>query len=239
MLCAQAVFAQEVHVAAAADLTPVMPALAAVYEKQTGVKIVASFGSSATLTEQIKNGAPVDLFLSADFDHPAQLASAGLTDGEPRVYARGVLVLWARKDSPAQPLSLDSLHKPSVTRVAVANPNHAPYGLAAQEALVSLHLAAEIAPKLVTAENIAQTAQFAETGNAQCGFLSMTTANTAHFRDAGTFVVVPEGSYKPLRQAGVVLKNAKNAEAARAFLKWILSPSIQAHLKGLGLEPAK
>lgn len=230
---------RDVHIAAAADLTPVMPALAAAYEHATGVKVVTSFGSSATLAEQIKNGAPVDVFLSADVDHPAQLATAGLTDGEPRVYARGVLVLWARKDSVAQPIGIESLKKADVTRVAVANPMHAPYGLAAQEALVSLHLAAEVAPKIVSAENIAQTAQFAETGNAQCGFLSMTTANTAHFRDLGTFVVVPEGAYKTIRQAGVVVKAGKNAEAGRAFLRWLVSPAVQGQLKGMGLEPAR
>jgi molybdate transport system substrate-binding protein len=232
-------FSQEIRVAAAADLTPVMPVLAAAYEKATGVKVVASFGSSATLTEQIKGGLPVDVFLSADVEHPAQLVSAGLAESEPRVYARGVLVLWARKDSVAQPIGMDSLKKPSVTRVAVANPAHAPYGLAAQETLVSLHLAAEVVPKMVTAENIAQTAQFAETGNAQCGFISMTTANTTHFREVGTFAVVPENAYKTIRQAAIVVRSSKNADAGRAFLKWLVSPAVQAQLKTMGLEPAK
>jgi molybdate transport system substrate-binding protein len=229
----------ELHVAAAADLTPVLPKLAAEYQKQTGVTIVPSLGSSATLTEQVRNGAPFDLFMSADRAHPQQLVAAGLTDSAaPVPYARGVLVLWARKDSPAQPISFDALFKPEVQHVAMANPAHAPYGLAAQQALQALHLYDKLAPKLAIAENIAQTAQFAESGNAQAGLISLTTASTEHFRDLGTYVPVPPGSYAPLDQCAVVIKASRNIAAARAFVAWLTSPAVQAELHSFGLDPA-
>ncbi len=154
-----------------------------------------NFGSSATLTQQIQNGAPADLFLSADCAHPQQLADAKLTvDPQPTLYARGVLVLWARKDSPAQPLSLASLAKPEVARIAVANDLHAPYGQAATAALRALKLHDQLAPKLVVGENIMQTAQFADTGNAQAALISLTIASSPHFRETGTFLRLPSST---------------------------------------------
>lgn len=216
-----------------------MPVLAAEYEKQTGVHIEASFGSSATLTTQLQNGAPFDVFLSADMAHPQQLADAKLTEAGPVPYAHGVLVVWARKDSPAQPVSLQSLQKASVTRIAMANPAHAPYGLAAKQYLQHEHLFAVVGTKLVTAENIAQTAQFVESGNAQVGLISLTTASTEHFRELGSYVLVPVESYAPLVQAGVVLKASHEVPVAQAFLKWLTSAGVQAQMKGFGLEAAK
>jgi molybdate transport system substrate-binding protein len=232
----------ELHIAAASDLQPVLPALAAAYEQKTGVHIVASFGSSATLAQQLSNGDPQDVFLSADFTHPEQLIAANLATGlhgakTPVPYASGVLVLWARKDSPAQPLTLDSLTSAKVTRIAIANPLHAPYGLAAQRALEALHLTAATQAKLVVAENIGQTAQFAESGNAQCGLISLTTASSAHFRELGSFVRVPTQTYPPIRQSGVVLKSSRNQAAAEAFLVWLTSPETQARLPAFGLDP--
>src|SRR6185437_16587397 len=121
-----------------------------------------------TLAQQLANGAPQGVFLSADTVHPQQLIDNGIALGpKPTPYARGVLVLWARNDSPLQPISLDTLKNPLLTRLAIANPAHAPYGLAAQQALQHLGLYAQLRPKLAIAENIAQTAQFAESGNAQ------------------------------------------------------------------------
>lgn len=230
---------KEIRVAAAADLMPVMPKLAAEYEKQSGVHLIASFGSSATLTEQIRSGAPFDVFLSADSVHPLQIVQGGQADSAaPVPYAHGILVLWARKDSPAQPIELSSLQSAKVTRIAIANPAHAPYGLAAQQFLQHTHQWDALHPKLVIAENIAQAAQFTESGNAQAGLISMTTATTPHFREAGTFVPVPVEAYEPIVQAGVVLKSAHDLEAARAFLRWLTSAPVQAKLDSLGLHPA-
>jgi molybdate transport system substrate-binding protein len=229
---------KKLHVAAASDLQPVLPTLAAAYEHATGIKIIASFGSSATLTQQLSNGDPQDIFLSADYVHPEQLVAANLTQGQPIAYARGELVLWARKDSPAQPLTLDALTSPKVTKIAIANGLHAPYGFAATKALESLHLTDKVASKLVVAENIAQTAQFAESGNAQIGLISLTIASTQHFRDIGSFVLFPPHSYPEIRQFGVVLKASKNQAAALDFLHWLTSDEVQHQLPQFGLDPA-
>lgn len=227
------------HIAAASDLQPVMPALSAEYERATGVKIITSFGSSATLTQQLLNGDPQDLFLSADYVHPKQLVAAGLTDGTiPTPYAHGVLVLWARKDSPAQPLTINSLISPKVTKIAIANSLHAPYGFAATRALESLGLTAATAGKLVVAENIAQTAQFAESGNAQVGLISLTIASSPHFRDFGSFVRLPLHSYPEIRQCAVILKASKNQATAHDFLKWLTSAATQKGFPKFGLDPA-
>ncbi len=232
----------ELHIAAASDLQPVLPDLAAAYQAKTGVKVIASFGSSATLTQQLLNGDPQDLFLSADYVHPEQLVAAnqafGLANAEPTPYAHGVLVLWARKDSPAQPITLDTLLNPKITRIAIANGLHAPYGLAADKALASLGYTDKVAAKLVVAENIGQTAQFAESGNAQLGLISLTIASSPHFRDIGTFVRFPPQSYPPIRQCGVILKSSKKQAAARAFLTWLTSPEVQSKLPTFGLDPA-
>ncbi len=229
----------DLHIAAAADLQPVLPTLAVEYEHRTGVHITSTFGSSATLTQQIQNGAPADLFLSADCAHPQQLTDAHLTaDPRPVPYATGVLVLWARKDSPAQPLSLSALTQANVTRVAVANDLHAPYGQAATAELRALNLEGILAPKLVKGENIMQTAQFADTGNAQAAFISLTIASSPHFRETGSFIPLPR-KYPPIQQCAVTLRNASNLPAAQAFVRWLTSPEIQHQLPQFGLEPAQ
>jgi len=226
------------HVAAAADLQPVMPTLAEAYERETGIKLVSSFGSSATLTQQITNGDPQDLFLSADMAHPQMLADSKLADGAPISYATGKLVLWARNDSPAQPLSLASLTSARVTRIAVAVDAHAPYGLAATQALTSLGLLPKVKEKLVIGENIAQTAQLAESGNAQAALISLTLANSEHYRALGSFIAIPGTAYQPLHQGAVVLKSSPQKQLAHDFLRWLTSPAVQATLHGYGLEPA-
>jgi len=226
------------HVAAAADLQPVLPTLSEAYQRATGVKIVPSFGSSATLTQQITNGDPQDVFLSADMAHPQILAVAKLTDGALISYATGTLVLWARNDSPAQPLSLASLSSKRVTRIAVANDAHAPYGLAATQALRSLGLSEQVKAKLVIGENIVQTAQLAESSNAQAALISLTLANSAHYRALGSFVPIPASAYQPLHQGAVVLQSSPQKQLAHDFLRWLTSPAVQASLHNYGLEPA-
>ena len=216
-----------------------MSALAAAYEHTTGVKLVASFGSSATLAQQILNGDPQDVFLSADYLHPEQIIAAGLADGtQPTPYAQGILVVWARKDSPAQPLTLQSLDKPSVGKIAVANDLHAPYGLAATRALAALGLTAKLKPKLVVAENVGQAAQFAATGNAQAAFISLTLANSEAMRAAGSFVRVP-AVYPVIQQCGVVLRSSKQLQLGRNFLQWLTSRDVQTGLPAMGLDPAQ
>ena len=230
---------KQLQLACAADLQPVMPALAAAYEHATGVHLVTAFGSSATLAQQLANGAPQDVFLSADTAHPQQLVNSGIAIGPPTPYAHGVLVLWARNDSPLQPISLNTLKDQRLTRLAIANPTHAPYGLAAQQALQHLGLYAQLQPKLAIAENIAQTAQFAESGNAQAGLISLTIASSQHFRQLGTFVRIPPDAYPPIQQAAVIIKSSQHQQLARDFLNWLTSPTTQQQLKSFGLDPAK
>ena len=230
---------KELHVAAAADLQPAMPVLAAAYEHATGIKLVVSYGSSATLTTQILNGAPMDIFLAADFVFPEKIVAAGLSDmKQPTAYAKGALVLWARKDSPLQPISMDKLTDPSVTRIAIANEDHAPYGRAAVAALKKLNIYEKVASHLVVAENIAQTAQFVESGNAQMGLISLTAASTDHFKQVGTYVLVPT-VYPELRQCAVVMKKSKKRPEAHAFLDWLLTPTVQGNMSKLGLAAVK
>jgi len=223
-------------IAAAADLQPVLPTLIDQFQKQTQKKVEASYASSATLATQIINGGPFALFLAADLSFPQKVIAAGLGDSaEPVPYARGTLVLWARNDSPVQPLSVDSLRNPSLKTVAVANPDHAPYGRAAKAAIEKLGLADTLRGKLVVAENIAQTAQYADSGNAQLGFLSLTSALTPRLSSDGKYVALPEDSYPPILQGAVVVKNA-GAEEAHQFLDFLLSPPIRKQLAERGLK---
>ena len=213
-----------------------MPAFAYAYEKETGVKLEVTLGSSSVLATQILNGAPIDVFLGADFTFPEKVVAAGLADEKlPVPYARGTLVLWAREDLPA-PLSLDILTDPRITRIAVADQFHAPYGRAAYQELLRLKILDKIQPKLVVGENIAQTAQFVETGNAQVAFLSLTLASSDKMKAEGQFVRVPN-LYDDLRQCGVVVAKSHDLEQSRNFLAWLRSAKVQSSLPQFGLEP--
>ncbi len=226
---------KELKIAAAADLQPVMPAFAAAYEKKTGVKLKVSFGSSSNLATQIVNGAPFDVFLGADFSFPEKVVAANLAV-EPQAipYARGTLVLWSRKDSPIQPLNMELLTDKRVTRVAVADELHAPYGAAAYAAMRWMKTFDTVKPKLVVAENVAQSAQFVVSGNAQMGFISLTSAESPQMKEIGEYVRVPE-IYPKIRQCGVVMKNSPHVEEAKAFLAWMTSREVQDHMKDFGL----
>jgi molybdate transport system substrate-binding protein len=229
---------REIHVLAAADLQPVLPVLAAEFEKASGIHVVASFGSSSTLATQVLNGDPADLFLAADFSYPEKVVAAGLADTpEPVGYARGTLVLFALKNSPFQPLTQNTLHSGRIERLAIADPLHAPYGLAAERALTAMKLYDTLKPHLVTAENVAQTAQFVESGNAQLGLISLTSASSEHMKQIGTFVRMPN-VYPEIRQCAVVMKRSAHRDDAHAFLDWLRSPPVQQRLPQLGLDPA-
>jgi molybdate transport system substrate-binding protein len=227
-----------VHVAAAADLQPVLPAVMKAYRDKTGTNVEVSYASSATLATQILNGAPIDLFLSADLGFAQKLTDASLSDA-PVPYAEGTLVLWARKDSPIQPLGLASLRSPLLKRLAVANPEHAPYGRAARAAIEKMGLTAQLQPKLVVGENIAQTAQYAESGNAEAGFISLTSAVTQKFRSEGSYVLVPPEDYPPLTQGAAVLKHSPGAAGGQRLLEYLLSAPAQAMLAERGLKPVR
>ncbi len=203
------------RIAAAADLQPVLPAFVSNFEKTTGTKAEVSYASSATLATQILNGAPYDLFLAANRTFPQKIVQANLAiEPQPILYARGVLVLWARRGILHNPLTMQSLEDASVHHIAVANPVHAPYGAAAMAAIHKLGLATALQPKLVFAENIAQAAEFGESGNAECALISKTIAITPPLEQAGRFVPVPQDAYPPIEQGAIILRNAANKQAA-------------------------
>ena len=228
-----------IRVAAAADLEPVLPPVFAEFQRQTGIRAVATYKSSAVLTTQILNGAPFDLFLSADVGYPQRLVAENMAvAAAPIIYARGTLVLWTRKDSHLPAPSIDLLRSPALKTLAVADPRQAPYGRAAIATLKSLNLYQSLKPHIVTAENISQAAQFVESGNAQAGLISLTSARTRALSSIGSFFVIPRHLYPPIEQGAVVVKNSAQRAAAQRLLDFLLSPPIQAQLAKRGLTPA-
>lgn len=224
------------RVAAAADLEPVLPPILDRFHRETGIEAMATYQSSAVLTSQIQNGAPFDVFFSADLGFPRRLIDAGLAASPaPVTYARGTLVLWTSNDLP--PPSLDLLRGPTLRRIAIANPESAPYGRAAVAALTSLRLYDQLRPRLVTAQNIAQTAQFVDSGNADAGFLSLTSALTPRLSARGRYLVVPRDLYPPIEQGAVIVRSSTEQAAARRLLDYLLSPPVQAALARAGLTP--
>jgi molybdate transport system substrate-binding protein len=234
---AQQARATTIRVAAAADLQPVLPDLLDEFEKQSGTHVEVSYGPSGTLTTQILNGAPFDLFLSADMSYPTRVAAAGLSNA-PTAYAKGSLVLWARNESVVQPIDINTLRNPALHRLAVANPDHAPYGRAAFAALEQMNLLNTLKPKFVIAENIAQAAQFAESGNADAGLISLTAALTPRFVAEGAYVVIPAESYPAIIQGGVVITKSSGASGAQRLLQFLLNKPAQDFLAKRGLKPA-
>jgi molybdate transport system substrate-binding protein len=234
------------RVAAAADLEPVLPPILEQFQSATGIQAEATYQASATLTAQIENGAPFDIFLSADLGFPKRLIDDGLADAAgsadsstPITYARGTLVLWERKDSQLPPPSLDLLRDPRLKRLAIANPDRAPYGRAAVAALQSLKLYDTLKPRLVTAENIAQAAQFVDTANADAGLISLTSALTLRLSADGSYFVIPRDLYPPIEQGAVIVSNTKQRAAVHKLLDFLLSPAVQADLAKSGLMPVK
>jgi molybdate transport system substrate-binding protein len=231
--------AQEpLRVAAAADLEPVLPPLLKQFQQATGIAAEATYQASATLTAQIQDGAPFDLFLSADTGFPKRLIDAGMADGStPTIYAKGTLVLWTRKDSHLPKASLDLLRNPELNRLSIANPESAPYGRAAVATLNNLKLYDELKSRLVTAQNIAQAAQFVDSGNADAGLISLTSAMTPRLAANGNYFVIPHNLYPSLEQAAVVLKQSQQKVNARKLLDYLLTSSVQGELAKSGLTP--
>ena len=180
--------AQQITVAAAADLNYALPELTRSFEAATGTKVVVSFGSSGNLFSQIQSGAPFDLFFSADEDYPQRLAASGKMDAATlSIYAIGHLVIWVPNDSPGDPaqLHMDLLTQSWVTRIALANPQHAPYGRAAMAVLEHFGMKDKLASKLVYGESVSQAAQFVQSGNAQAGLIALVAGQVAGYGGVG------------------------------------------------------
>lgn len=240
-VCAQSTL----RIAAAADLLPVLPPILVQFQRQTGIRAEGTYKASAMLTTQILNGAPFDVFLAADTGYPQRLLAAGAADrtgpsgAAPIVYANGTLVLWERNDSGLPPPSLALLRDPRLQRLAIANPDRAPYGKAAVAALQKAGLYESLKPHLVIAEDIAQTAQFVDSGNAQAGLISMTSALTPRLKADGRFFVIPRDLYPPLQQGAVIVRRSNQQQAAHQFMDFLLSAPVQAELEKSGLTPSR
>jgi molybdate transport system substrate-binding protein len=235
--------AQEITVAAAADMSAALPQLVESYTKKTGQAVKLSFGSSGNLTNQIKNGAPFDIFFSADEQYPQQLVTEGLAlkDSLYR-YAVGRLVLWVPRDSPLDlsKLGIQALLDPSVKKISIANPATAPYGRAAEAALRHLGIYDQVSSRLVVGENVSQAAQFVESGNAQAGLIALSHALAPALKDKGRYWTVPLDAYPTLNQAAVVLSRSKQQDAARRFLEFLRSPEATSLLTTYGFSlPAR
>ncbi|MGO8796890.1 MAG: molybdate ABC transporter substrate-binding protein [Candidatus Sulfotelmatobacter sp.] len=228
---------REINVAAAADLSSALQEVAANFQKSSGVAVKLSFGASGALTQQIQNGAPFDIFFSADMGYPRQLIAAGLGDGATLYrYAVGRLVLWVPKDSPldVEHKGIDVLLDPSVKKIAMANPQHAPYGRAAEATLKHYNLDEKVADRLVLGENIAQAAQFVESGNAQVGFVALAHAMAPSMQGKGRYWMIPSDAYPPLDQGVLLITHSPHRQDAATFLQYIKTEEAAAVMKKYG-----
>jgi molybdate transport system substrate-binding protein len=219
--------AGEVTVAAAADLTFAFEDATAKFHQETGDTVRLSYGSSGNFFSQIKNGAPYDIFFSADVDYPRKLEAEGLTEpGTLYEYAAGKIVIWVTSNSKL-PIDqgLKVLLDPGIHKIAVANPQHAPYGRAAVAALHHMGIYDQVKSKLVLGENISQTAQFVASGNADVGIIALSLALAPAMKARGHYFVIPSDEYPPLIQAAVILKTSHHKDLAQQFLNFLKQPA--------------
>jgi molybdate transport system substrate-binding protein len=222
VLCCWSARGAELLIAAASDLAPIAPKLEKAYKE----KIRFTLASSGSLKQQIENGAPFDVFLSANETYVRDLAGAGLVT-DATVYASGRIALWSPNGSVG---SLEDLKKSSVIHLSIPNPQHAPYGVAAKEALESRGLWKVVEPKIVYAENVRQALQFAESGNVDAVITSWTLL-------IGKGTLLPAEWHAPIRQTGAILKSSAQVEASRRFLKFLMGSEAQKILRDGGLFP--
>ncbi|HKR61149.1 MAG TPA: molybdate ABC transporter substrate-binding protein [Pyrinomonadaceae bacterium] len=225
----------EILVAAAANLSDSFPELAQEFTKQSGIKVVLSFGSTADLAKQVENGAPFDVFAAADVTHVSTLQQKGLiTPGSVNRYARGSLVVWVPPGSKIKLERVEDLTNKSVERIVIAKPDIAPYGHAAVEALRALNLWQQIEPKVIYGMNVAQVRQFVSSGNAEVGFLPRSLVQDGQ----GTSLDIDEKLYQPIDQALGIVRASQKQESARRFTAFVLGPEGQTILQKHGYKSA-
>lgn len=226
----------EVNVAVAANFTAPMTAIAAEFARDTGHTARLAFGSSGKFYAQIRNGAPFQVFLSADDAKPAKLEQEGMTVAGSRfTYAVGTLVLWSAKAGFVDD-QVVVLKRGDYNRLAIANPKLAPYGAAAMEVLAALGVQEAAAPKLVQGENIAQTYQFALSGNADLGFVALSQVMQDGRISSGSAWVVPSSMHQPIRQDAVLLSSGKDNAAAAALMKYLQGDKVRAIIRSYGYD---
>ncbi|MBV8137968.1 MAG: molybdate ABC transporter substrate-binding protein [Deltaproteobacteria bacterium] len=228
--------AENLTVAAAADLTFAFREVGAQFQQQSTDQLRISYGSSGNFFSQIKNGAPYDVFFSADVQYPQKLAAAGLIEpGTIYEYAAGKIVIWVPAGSKLDlSRGLNVLLDPGVHKIAIANPEHAPYGRAAVAALQHDSIYDKVKGKVVMGEDISQTAQFVQSGNADAGILALSLALGPPMRERGRFVIIPPDTYPPIIQAACVIKATKHLELAKRFLEFMKQPATVATMEKYG-----
>lgn len=224
----------EIVVAAAANLIDAFQELSRRFSERTGIRVVLSFGATADLAKQIENGAPFDVFASADVKHVDALEQKGLlTLGTRALYARGTLVIWVPNGSKVKIDRPEDLTRKEIERIAIAKPDIAPYGQATVEALLALQLWDQLEPKVVYGMNVSQVKQFVSSGNAEAGFLPRSLVKAGE----GSFIEVSEDLHRPIDQALGVIKSSGMQDSARRFADFVLGPDGQSILKEYGYKP--
>lgn len=213
-----------------------MQEIAARFHKETGMNVRVIYGSSGNFFQQIQNGAPFDLFFSANVEYPKKLEDLGFVEpGTLYPYATGKIVVWVPRDSRLDISSgLPSLLNPAVTRIAIANPEHAPYGQAAVAALKKQTLYDKVSRRFVFGENISQAASFVISGAADAGIIALSLARSPNMKNKGRYVEISANDYPPIAQACVVLRSSKQKDSAKAFLNFVKSPAVQQMLQAYG-----
>lgn len=229
---------QEVTIAAAADLHSALDEITSHFQNETSVHVKVVYGSSGNLFQQIQNGAPFDIFFSANSDYPKKLDAAGLSiPGTYYEYARGHIVLLTSSTSTLDLQSgLKVLLEPTVKRIAIADPNHAPYGQAAVAAMKSQGVYEQVSRKIVVGENVGQAASFVTSGAADIGIVARSLAVLPSARSQIRFAEIPASQYPPIQQACVLLKSSARQAAARRFLTYIQGPEASKVLQRYGFE---
>jgi molybdate transport system substrate-binding protein len=226
----------KILLAAASDLKFALDSIIAVYRTTNGVTVEVTYGSSGKLFEQISNGAPFDIFFSADISYPKELEKKNLTSSELYVYGVGRVVLWSSKIDP-QKEGMKTLLSPVIKKIAIANPTHAPYGKRAEEALKFYNVYDGVKGKLVLGENISQTAQFVTTGAADIGIVAYSLALSPNMKkENGKFFLIPENSHQRLEQAVVITKRGKGNDFAQTFLSFVKSDDAKLILSYFGFK---
>ncbi len=237
-LCPLSLWAQSLRVAVAANAQFVMEQLKTAFQKKSGIIVESIVSSSGKLTTQIQQGAPYDVFLSADMEYPQTLYKGGLTTAAPVVYAYGSLVLWTAGDLPVS-ADLKVLADPAVRHVAIANPATAPYGEAAIGFLKAKNKLALIKNKIVYGESIAQVNQYILSGAAEVGFTAKSVVLDPSLSKRGHWVDLPTTGYSPIAQGVVVLKRTTQPKAAGQFLQFLRSPEAWRILQQFGYRSPK
>jgi molybdate transport system substrate-binding protein len=225
-------------ISAASDLTGAFTEIGKLYERKTGNHVIFNFGATGQLAQQIEQGAPVDLFAAANVSYVEELAGKGLIlPDTQQKYALGHIVLWTRTDSTLKLERLEDLARPEVSRIAIANPDRAPYGMAAKQALQAAGLWDALQPKLVIGENVRQAMQYAETGNVDAAIVALSLSVPAAAGDKpGHYVLIPQELYKPLDQGLAVIKGTQHEGAARDFAAFVGAPEGQKVLEKYGFD---